>query len=90
MQYTLIHVHPQKYWMDTTLVSSYDCVFSSFGLMVYYLCFRNLMKLLILQGFKKWAPINIIFNQIYDKNYEVWSTPHTHSFISIQNKFKHV
>ncbi len=24
--------------------------------MVYYLCFRNLMKLLILQGFKKWAP----------------------------------
>jgi hypothetical protein len=60
MQYTLIHVHPQKYWMDTTLVSSYDCVFSSFGLMVYYLCFRNLMKLLILQGFKKWAPINIL------------------------------
>ncbi len=29
------------------------------------------MKLLILQGFKKWAPINIIFNQINEKNYEV-------------------
>jgi hypothetical protein len=48
------------------------------------------MKLLILQGFKKWAPINIIFNQINENNYEVWSTPHAHFYISIQNKFKHV